>query len=99
MMLSLVAFVGEYRADAGHDREGGQEQPLEEECVVDVCRCGDIGHRHAVPGGGDMIFGSRPVPACRRVLDGSLCAVMSIIAITVPASRFGYQPSSAIRTR
>jgi hypothetical protein len=35
MMLSLVAFVGEHRADAGHDREGGQEQPLEDERAID----------------------------------------------------------------
>src|SRR5215217_5418002 len=50
MVLSVVAFVGEHRADARHDREGGQEQPLEGERVVDVCRCGDTGDRHASAG-------------------------------------------------
>jgi len=32
--LGIVAFVGEHRADAGHDGEGGEEQALEDERVV-----------------------------------------------------------------
>src|SRR3954452_24925551 len=34
--LGIVALVGEHRADAGHDREGAQEQALEQQGVVDV---------------------------------------------------------------
>src|SRR3954467_2953107 len=38
MMFRVVAFVGEYRANAGHDREGGQEQPLEDKRVINIGR-------------------------------------------------------------
>src|SRR4051812_36362000 len=38
MMLGVVAFIGEHRANAGHNREGGQEQPLEDKRIVDVRR-------------------------------------------------------------
>ena len=40
MMLGIVAFVGEHGPDPGHDGEGGQEQPLEHQSVVDVGRGG-----------------------------------------------------------
>ena len=38
MVLSVVAFVSEYRANAGHDREGSQEQPLEDKRVINIGR-------------------------------------------------------------
>jgi len=34
VVLGTIAFVREHRDDADHDREGSQEQPLEDECVV-----------------------------------------------------------------
>ena len=37
--LGVIPFVREHGPDARHDGEGGQEQPLEEERVVDVGRC------------------------------------------------------------
>src|ERR1700759_135691 len=49
MMLGVIAFVGEHRADPGHDREGGEEQALEDERVIDVGRGHGAGHRHAIP--------------------------------------------------
>src|ERR1700741_4594413 len=58
MMLGVIAFGGEHRADAGHDREGGEEQALEEERVVDVGRGHGAGHRHAIPVGCDMVLGA-----------------------------------------
>src|SRR3954464_1262870 len=38
MTLGVIPFVREHGPDAGHDREGGQEQALENERVVDVGR-------------------------------------------------------------
>ena len=35
MMLG-ISLVGEDRADAGHDGEGGQEQPLEDQVVSHI---------------------------------------------------------------
>src|SRR3954452_14935060 len=40
MMLGIVAFVGEHGPDPRHDGEGGQEQPLEHQSVIDVRRGG-----------------------------------------------------------
>src|SRR5919206_432239 len=40
VVLGVVALVGEHGADARHDREGGEEQPLEDEGVVDLGRGG-----------------------------------------------------------
>src|SRR4051795_11619078 len=34
MMFADLAFVGQYGAKASHDREGGQEQPLEDKRVI-----------------------------------------------------------------
>jgi hypothetical protein len=47
--LGVIAFVGEHGADTGHDREGRQEQALEDNRVVHVGRSGGAGHGHAVP--------------------------------------------------
>src|SRR4051794_41299556 len=58
VVLGIVALVGENRADAGHDREGGQEQALEDERVVDIGRGHSAGHRYAVPVSSDVVFGA-----------------------------------------
>src|SRR3954447_14110340 len=51
VVFGVIALVGEDRADASHDREGRQEQALEDERVIDI-GCGDgAGHRNAVPVG------------------------------------------------
>src|ERR1700761_8725282 len=49
VVLGIIAFVREHRADPGHDRESGEEQALEDEPVVDVGRGHGAGHRHAIP--------------------------------------------------
>src|SRR4051794_22476288 len=65
MMLSVVAFVGEYRADAGHDREGSQEQPLEDKRVIDIGGGREAGDRHALAIGGNVVFGASLGPIGR----------------------------------
>src|SRR4051812_28297727 len=64
MMLGIVAFVGEHGPDPRHDGEGGQEQPLEHQSVVDVGCGGRTGDGHAVAG--DVVLGAplAPVRAC-----------------------------------
>src|SRR4051812_48978533 len=58
VVFGVIALVGEDRADASHDREGRQEQALEDERVVDI-GCGDgAGHRNAVPVGPNVVFGA-----------------------------------------
>ena len=49
MVFGVVFFIREHGADAGHNREGGQEQPLEDKRVVDICRGGNAGDWHADP--------------------------------------------------
>src|SRR4051794_6600817 len=56
--LSVVPFVRKDRADAGHDREGGEEQALKDERVVDIGRGHSAGHRYAVPVSSDVVFGA-----------------------------------------
>src|SRR4051794_31723995 len=65
MMLSLVALVGEYRANAGHDREGSQEQPLEDKRVIDIGGGREAGDRHALAIGGNVVFGASLGPIGR----------------------------------
>jgi len=65
MMLRVVAFIGEYRANAGHDREGSQEQPLEDKRVINIGRRREAGDRHAVAIGGNMVFGASLGPIGR----------------------------------
>src|SRR3954451_21428820 len=65
MMFSVVAFVGEYGANPSHDREGGQEQPLEDKRVIDIGRRREAGDWHAVPIGGDVVFGASLGPIGR----------------------------------
>src|SRR4051795_12436313 len=65
MMLSVVALVGEYRANAGHDRKGGQEQPLEDKRVINIGRRREAGHRHALAIGGNVVFGASLGPIGR----------------------------------
>ena len=36
MMLGIIAFVREHGPDPGHDREGSQEQALEDQRVIDI---------------------------------------------------------------
>src|SRR3954453_7339723 len=73
MVLSVVAFVGEYRANAGHDREGGQEQPLEDKRVIDIGCRGEAGDRDAVPVGPDVGLGA-PLAAVGRMGAGKIAA-------------------------
>ena len=58
MMLGIVAFIGEHGPDPRHDGEGGQEQPLEHQSVIDVGCGGRTGDRHAVAHGRDMVLGA-----------------------------------------
>src|SRR4051812_5513293 len=44
MRLGVIAFVREHGPDPGHDREGSQEQALEDERVIDVG-----GRCHTIP--------------------------------------------------
>src|SRR4051812_35492737 len=60
MMLGIVAFVGEHGPDPRHDGEGGQEQPLEHQSVVDVGCGGRTGDGHAVAG--DVVLGAPLAP-------------------------------------
>jgi cellulose biosynthesis protein BcsQ len=71
--LGIVALVAEHGADPGHDREGTQEQALEQDRVVDVGRGGGAGHRHAVPVHRDMVLGA-PLAPIRRVRAGEVAA-------------------------
>ena len=48
MMLGVVALIGEHRPDAGHHRVGSQEQPLEDERVIDIGGGCHTRNRHAV---------------------------------------------------
>src|SRR4051794_18009236 len=60
MMLGIVAFVGEHGPDPRHDGEGGQEQPLEHQSVVDVGCGGRTGDGHAVAR--DVVLGAPFAP-------------------------------------
>jgi hypothetical protein len=75
MALGVVAFVGEHGPDAGHDGEGSEEQPLEDERVVDVGRCGGARDRHAVPGDRDVILGA-PFGPVRQIGPGESAAAL-----------------------
>src|SRR5215203_5156841 len=58
VVLGVIALVSEDRADAGHDCEGGQEQALEDERVVDVGRGHSAGHWYAIPVSSNVVFGA-----------------------------------------
>src|SRR4051794_6922540 len=73
--LGVIAFVGEDGADAGRDREGGQEQPLEDEGVVDVGGGGKTSDRDAGPVDRDMVLRAA-LGAVRRVGPGEVTAAL-----------------------
>ena len=74
-MLGVVASVGEHRTDADHDGKGGEEQPFEDERVVDV-GCGrGAGHGHAVPIHRDVVL-CAPLGSVRRVGAGEVAAAL-----------------------
>src|SRR5919205_1141859 len=54
--LGIIAFVGIGIADARHDGEGGEEQPLKDERVGHVGCCGQTGHRRAVSVRGNVVL-------------------------------------------
>ena len=60
--LGVIAFVGEDGANAGRDREGGQEQPFEDEGVADVGGGGKTSDRDAGPVDRDS------TPPCRSTV-------------------------------
>src|SRR3954452_11788655 len=64
MMFGIVALVGEHGPDPRHDGEGGQEQPLEHQSVIDVRRGGRTGDRHA--GARDGVLGA-PLASISRI--------------------------------
>jgi hypothetical protein len=66
---------GAHGPDTGHDCEGGQEQPLEEERVIDIGRRGEAGDRHAVPVGRDVVLGA-PFAAVARVGAGAIATAL-----------------------
>jgi len=55
--LGVVALVGKRRPDPGQDGEGGLEQALEQDGVVDIGRRGHAGDRQAVPVDRDVVLG------------------------------------------
>jgi hypothetical protein len=65
MGLGVVPLVREHRADAGHDGEGGQEQPLEQEGVVDVGGRRRTGDGHPIARGGEVVLGPALAPVGR----------------------------------
>src|SRR4051812_25196914 len=73
MMLGIVAFVGEHGPDPRHDGEGGQEQPLEHQSVVDVGCGGRTGDGHAVAR--DVVTGDGHAVAGDVVLGAPLAPV------------------------
>src|SRR4051812_37529058 len=73
VVLSIVALVGENRTDAGHDCEGGQEQALDNERVVDIGRGHGAGHRYAVPVSPNVVFGA-PLAAVGWIGTGEIAA-------------------------
>src|SRR3954451_270978 len=64
--LGIIAFVGICIADARHDGEGGEKQPLKDERVGHVGGGGQAGHRRAVSVRGNVVFGAHLSPV-RRV--------------------------------
>jgi hypothetical protein len=66
MVLGVVALVRKHGLDPGQDAEGGQEQPLEDQGVVDVRRRGRAGDGDAVAGGRDVMLGA-PLASIRRM--------------------------------
>jgi len=63
--LGIIAFVGIRIADACHDGEGGEEQPLKDERVGHIGGSGQAGHRRAVSVRGDVVFAAHLGPVCR----------------------------------
>jgi hypothetical protein len=58
------ALVGEHGPDPGHDGEGGQEQTLEQDRVVDVGTGGGTGDRYAIAGSGEMVLAALLATVC-----------------------------------
>src|SRR3954466_10574941 len=56
MMLGVIPFVGEHRPDARHDRVSSQEEPLEDQRVVDVGRGRHTRNRHTVSIHRNIVF-------------------------------------------
>ena len=74
MVLSVVPFVGEHGADPGHNREGGQEQALEDERIVNIGGGGHARNRHAASIYCDVVFGP-PLGTVGRIGPGEIpCA-------------------------
>src|SRR3954452_297864 len=74
MVLSVVPFVGEHGADPGHNREGSQEQALEDERIVNIGGGGHARNRHAVSIYCDVVFGP-PLGTVGRIGPGEIpCA-------------------------
>jgi len=73
MMFGIVALVGEHGPDPRHDGEGGQEQPLEHQSVVDVGRRGRAGDGHTVAPGRDVVLGA-PLASVSRIGPGQITA-------------------------
>src|ERR1044071_2079687 len=76
MSFGVAPLVREHGADAGDDRESGQEQPLEGKRIVEVGCGGDAGERH-------------PVPVCRDVVLGALLAAICWVAAGEIATALG----------
>jgi hypothetical protein len=73
----VVAFVREHGAGASHDGEGGQEQAVEQERVVDVGGRGGAGYRHAIAGHRGVVLGA-PLTAVRGVGADNLAAAFGL---------------------
>jgi hypothetical protein len=73
--LSIVALVGEHGADARHHREGGQEQPFENERVVGVGLGRGASDRHAVSVDRDVVLGA-PLAPVGGVRAGEVAAAL-----------------------
>src|SRR3954467_2526793 len=80
--LGIIAFVGIDGADARHDAQGGQEQPLKEQRVGHVGGAAPASHRHAIAIDGDVVFAA-PLGPIGRVGTDQIAAPLGSHRTTV----------------
>jgi len=80
--LGIVAPTGEQHCDPGHNGEGGKEQALEQDGVVDIGRGGYARDRHTLAGDCDLAF-CAPLAAAGGVGSGEFAAAFGAQLATV----------------
>jgi hypothetical protein len=75
VVLGVVSFVGDHGADTGHDGEGGEEQALEDDGVVDVGGCGRARDGDAVRSDRDVVLGAALASVGRVGAGAVACAL------------------------